>query len=67
MSMSMNIAISHTDVTIAYEMECRSPIKSADIQLFSLASSLTKLQVQWITDASQGALILTPNATEVRL
>lgn len=59
--------VSHTDVTIAYEMECRSPIKSADIQLFSLASSLTKLQVQWITDASQGALILTPNATEVRL
>lgn len=59
--------VSHTDVTIAYEMDCQSPISSADIQLFSLASSLTKLQVQWITDASQGALILTPNAAAVRL
>lgn len=59
--------VSHTDVMIAYEMNCRYPIKSADIPLFSLASSLTKLQVQWITDASQGALILTPNAAQVRL
>ncbi len=54
---------SHKDLQITYVHRCKNSLAPALINVFELAPSLEKIEVQWLTDAGQGVSTLGRNAS----
>lgn len=50
----------HTDVEVEYHFACASSAKTLSVTLFQWLPTLSRIQAQWITQASQGSATLTP-------
>jgi hypothetical protein len=52
--------VEHSDLNAEYTFTCDKPstIKSIDVRLFDTFSGFEKIESQWITDTSQGAITL---------
>ena len=44
----------HADVTLRYQLQCKSKLRAITITLFDLSPSLNEIDAQWIVDAGQG-------------
>jgi hypothetical protein len=59
----------HSDLNVEYTFTCYKPskIKSINVRLFNTFSGFEKIESQWITDTTQGAMTLLPNSHFIKL
>ncbi|MDU0353733.1 DUF2796 domain-containing protein [Paraglaciecola aquimarina] len=57
----------HPNVELSYTVECSKDPRLLSFPIFQQMHSLQKLEVQWSIDSGQGAVMLSPNMTQLEL